>query len=120
VGTALAGLEANRVVRAGDDQVAGVEPEGERPVFPLALGLQLDGDEGRVLDLDAELLDRRDQHEAAVGLAAQYGREEPHHRLAADRASLVIPGAVPRDAHRALAAMARIPARHRRQLLLGR
>ena len=72
-----------------------------------ALALQLDRDERRVLDLDVELLDRSDQHEAAVRLAAQDGREQPHHRRPADRAALVKPGAVAGDPHRAVAAMGR-------------
>ena len=79
-------------------------------VLAFALALQLDRDERRVLDLDVELLDRRDQHEAAVRLAPQDGREQPHHRRPADRAALVIPGAVARDPHLAVAAMARVPA----------
>ena len=103
------------MLRPGDDEVAGVEPEGEAAASPFAFALQLDRDERRVLDLDVELLDRRDQDEAAVGLAAQDGREQAHHRRPADRAALVKPGAVARDPHLAVAAMGRVPALDRRQ-----
>ena len=72
--------EAQRWSGPGGDEIAGVEPEGEPRVAALALGLHLDRDERRVLDRDVELLDRGDQHVAAVGLAAQDGGEQPHHR----------------------------------------
>ena len=67
------------------------------------------------LDLDVELLDRRDQHVPAVGLAPQDGREQADHRRPPDRRALVIPGAVAGDAHARMAAALRIPLVDRRQ-----
>src|SRR5579871_2628842 len=46
-GTGLARLEAERMVAPGDDDVAGVEPEGEPAILAFALALQLDCGEGR-------------------------------------------------------------------------
>ena len=82
-----------------DHRVAAVEPEGDpaRPAF--ALARHLDRAEGGGIDLDLELLDRRDEHVAAVGLAPQDGGEQPDHRRTADRRALVIPGAVAGDPH---------------------
>ena len=54
-------------------------------LLALAFALHLDRAEGGRLDVDLELLDRGDEHVAAVGLAPQDGREQPHHRRPADR-----------------------------------
>ena len=51
-------VEAQRVVGPGDDHLAGVEAEGEAAVAAVALALQLDRDERRILDRDVELLGR--------------------------------------------------------------
>src|SRR5205085_6465955 len=110
-------VEAQGMGRPGDDEVAGVEPEGQAAVPAFAFALQLDGDEGRVLDLDVQLLRRRDQDKAAVRLAPEDGGEQADHRWPADRAALMKPGAIARDPHLAVAAMDRMPLLHRRQAL---
>lgn len=50
-------------------QIAGVEPEGELAPPAFTFAGDFDGDEGRVLHLDREFLDRRDQNIASVGFA---------------------------------------------------
>ena len=79
------------MVRAEDHRVAAVEPEGDAALAAFALASHLDRAKGGALDLDVELLDRRDQHVPSVGLAPEDGREQPHHRGPADRRALVIP-----------------------------
>ena len=59
-----------------------------------------------------------DEHVAAVRLAPQDGREQPHHRRPADRRALVVPGAVAGDAHPRMAAALGIPSVDRRQAAL--
>ena len=78
---------------------------------PSAGHCHLDGEEGRVLDLDPDPLDRRDEH-ISVGVLAQDGREELDERRPADRRADVVPRAVGGDAHVDLAAIGGIPAFH--------
>ena len=78
----------------------------------------LDGEERRVVDLDADALDRRHQHVAFAVLAQDRG-EELHERQAADRRAQVEPRSVGGDAHVDVAAVGRIPQVHRRGAALG-
>ena len=82
------------------------------------LNEHLDRSEGRAFHFDVELLDRGDEHMAAVRLAPQDGREQSHHRRAPDRLAVVVPGAVARDAHPGIAAAIGVPLIDRRQLSL--
>ena len=67
------------------------------------------------LHLDVKLLDGRHRYMPAVRLAPQHGREQPHHCRPSDRRSLVIPGAIARDAHPRIAAALRVPLVDRRK-----
>ena len=119
-GTVRAVLESQGVLGIGRDQFPGIEAKGERGVPADTLRLHFDRDKGGVLDRDVELFDGRDQDIAAVGLATQDGREQPHHFLAPDRRAHVEPCPVACDPHVAVAAMRRIPLRDRRQASLAR
>src|SRR5260221_10943297 len=103
------------MVGAENHGVSAVEPEGEALVAAFALAAHLDRAEGGGFNLDVELLDRSDEHMASIQLAPEDGRKQADHRGAADRASVVIPGAVARDAHARISAMLGIPAVDRRQ-----
>ena len=99
-GAVVVGDQPQRMVGAEDQRVAAVEPKRDAALLAFAFALHLDRAEGGRVDLDLELFDRRDEHVAAVGLAAQDGREQPDHRRPADRLALMVPGAVAGDAHR--------------------
>src|SRR3546814_9264649 len=87
-------------VCSSDPKIVGVEAEDQLARPPLPLALHLDGTEGHVLDRDGKLFGRGDEDVAAVGLAAQDGREEPDHRRAIDATALMIPTAVDRKSTR--------------------
>ena len=73
-GGAVLGLnQFQRVLGAGNDRVATVELERDFARPAASFGLHLQRPESRALDLDLQLLDRRDEHVAAVGLAAKNG-----------------------------------------------
>ena len=74
----------------------GPEPQGTT-VFPRFFG-ELDCEKWRILDLDADLLDRCHQ-DVAILVLAQNGREELHQRRPPDRRAVVEPSAVAGDAH---------------------
>ncbi len=84
----------------------------------LPLRNDLHGEERRVLDLDADPLNRRHKDVTAVRVAPQDGGKEPHQRLAPDRAAAIVPGPVGGDAHVDFAAIRRIPALHGARLRL--
>ena len=101
-----------------DDRIAAVEAEGDLSLPTIALNEHLHCSERRAFDLDVELLDRGDEHMAAVRLAPQDGREQSHHRRPPDRLAVVVPGAVARDKHPGIAAAIGVPLIDRRQLSL--
>jgi hypothetical protein len=94
---------------AGRDEVVDVRAERELPPGTRALDRHLDGEERRVLDRDADALDRRHEHES-LRILAQHRGEELYERRPADRRAVVEPGAVGGDAHVDLAAIGRLPA----------
>jgi len=104
---------------AEDDRIAAVEPEGDPRIYSFPLDAHLDRAKGGRFDLDVELLDRRDEHMASVGLAPENSREQADHRRAPDRASFVIPGSIAGDAHARMPAPLGIPLVHRRHATLG-
>ena len=75
-----------------------------------------DSQKRRIVDLDADLLDRRHQ-EVFVALALQNGREQPHQGGTTDRRAEIEPGSVRSDAHVEIAAERRIPQMYGRQAL---
>src|SRR5436190_13582838 len=89
---------------AENDRIAAVEPKADPRVAAGTLYAHLDGPKSGRFDLDVELLDRRDEHVATVGLAPENGREQADHRQAPDRAAFVMPGSVSTDAHARVAA----------------
>ena len=107
-----------RVIGVENHGVSTVEAEGDAVALSFALAAHLDGSESGGLDLDVELLCRRDEHMTAVGLTPEDGREQPDHRRAPDRAALMVPGPVASDAHARISATFRIPAVDRRQATL--
>ena len=97
------------MIRTRDHQMVSIETEGERAVRAAALALQFDGDKGRILDRDAQLLIGCDQCIAVIRFAPQNARKSPHHRGPFDWIALMIPGAVRRDTHLAVAGLLRTP-----------
>jgi hypothetical protein len=96
-------------------RIAAVEPEGDAELAAIALAMHFDGAEGSSFHIDVELLGRRDEHVAAVGLAPQDRREEADHGWPIDTFALVIPRAVAGDPHVRMAASLGIPLIHRRK-----
>jgi len=101
--------DAQRVIGTEEHGVPAVELERNRPVAAAAVAGHLRCPERRRVNVDLELLDGSDQHMAAVGLASQHGREQADHCRPTDRTALVIPGAVPGDAHAGMAAALGVP-----------
>jgi len=79
----------------------------------IALFAHLDREERRIVDPDADLLDRRHQKVSAL-LALEDGREQPHQRRPADWRSHVEPRTIAGDSHVEIAAERRVPQMHRR------
>ena len=100
------------------DRVSAVEREGDALIAAVAFADHLDRAEGGRFNLDVELLDGGDEDVTAIGLAAQNGREQADHRGAPDWLSVMIPGAVARDAHPEFAAALGVPSLDRRQAAL--
>jgi predicted esterase YcpF (UPF0227 family) len=69
---------------------------------------EFDGQKGRIVDLYADALDRRDKNEA-IFVFAQNGGEKLDQRRASDRRAHIKPGSVAGDAHVDIAAKWRIP-----------
>ena len=110
-------LEAQRVRRSACHPVVDIGAEVEHPARRLILRhCKLDGQERRVVDLDAALLHRRDQ-KVFVALALEHRGEQLHQRRPADRRLQVEPGAVGGDAHVEIAAKRRVPPLDRRRPL---
>ena len=107
--------DRERMVGTKDHGVAAVEAERDPLALPFALTLHLERPKRRRFNLDIEFFDWGDENVATVRLAPEDRREEPDHRLPADRRPLVIPGAVTRDSHPRMAAAFGIPAFDRRQ-----
>ncbi|MNC53204.1 hypothetical protein D3C75_1025950 [compost metagenome] len=74
--------------------------------------------ERRIVDLDADFLDRGDE-EIIIAVAADDGGEQLDHRLAPDRRAQVVPGTVTGDTHVDIATEVRVPQMHRWQPLFG-
>ena len=102
------GLEAQRMALPARHPLVDIGAEGERARRPRPFGFHLDRRERRIVDRDADLLDRRDQ-EILVALALEHRGEQLHQRRPSDRRLHVEPGAVGRDAHVEIAAERRIP-----------
>ena len=102
---------AQAVVGACHDQFVGVEAEGDAIFAPR----RIDRDESRVLDLDPQLLEGRDEPVLAIFVAFEQAGESSHHRSAGYRAAIVEPGPVGGDPHAALAGPLGRPAFDRRQ-----
>ena len=77
-------------------------------IAALAGNRQLDRQEGRVIDLDAALLDRRGQPIDALLVAIQDRCEELDQRFAANGRAMVEPSSVAGDAHVKIAADDRV------------
>src|SRR3546814_11504228 len=99
--TAVLEPDGMSAVRCG--QVAGVQAESKTAVWPRALALDLDGQEGRVRHIDVQLFGRRHEHMAAIWLARQYGGNEPHQAVPSYRRYCMIPCHVGRYPHAAIA-----------------
>ena len=112
------GLEAQRMVRPARDPIVDIGAEVEHPAGRLFLDIKLDREERRILDLDAALLNGRDQ-EILFALALEHRGEQLDQRRPADRRLEIEPGAVGGDAHVEIAAKRRIPALDRRRPLGG-
>jgi hypothetical protein len=97
------------MLRPHRDDVVDIGAEGDAAFLALAFDRHLDRQEGRVLDLDADPLDRGDQ-DVAVRVLAQHRGEELHQRRPSDRRVVVEPGSVACDSQRDLAAIGRVPA----------
>ncbi|MCY1184760.1 hypothetical protein D9M73_254800 [compost metagenome] len=85
--------------------------------MPLPFNLQGHGNERRVIDLDADLLDRSDQ-KVVITIATDNRREQLDHRLTPDWRPQVVPGAIASDAHVDIAAECRVPQMDWRQPLV--
>jgi len=108
---AMWGLDhAQRVVGAGNDRVAAVERKADATFVARPFHRHRKRAKRGCLDEDRQFLGGGDEDMAAIGLAPQHGREQADHRLAPDRVPLVIPRAVARNAHLAVAAVIRVPA----------
>jgi len=108
--------DAQRVLGAGACLITHIGHEGQALVLALPLGPEIDGDKGRIIDGDADLLDRGDQKILAP-LALEDGREQPYQCRAAYGRALIEPCAVARDPHVQITAKGRVPQMHRRQPL---
>lgn len=87
----MVGVEPQPLVEPGA-QVNG-------PPLPLAFDLELDHDEGHILDLDTAGLERGHQPVAAIGGPPQGGGEESRHAGSSDLPSLVVPVPFGVDGH---------------------
>ena len=108
----------DRMLGPGLDHFVDIGAEGQDLPAAAVADEQLDGDERRILHLDAAALGRRDQPERPVRLARQHRGEQADELLPPDRALLVVPATVACDADRDVAAeyrRARRPAHRRRQ-----
>ena len=107
---------AQRVGRPGFDLVLDIAGEVQHLLLTLTFHIQRHSHERRIVDADAHLLYRGNQ-EVVIAIAADDGGKQPHHRLATDRRTQVIPGAITGDAHVDVTAEVRVPQMYRRQAL---
>ena len=107
---------AQRVGRPGFDLVLDIAGEAQHLLLTLTFHIQRHSHERRIVDADAHLLYRGNQ-EVVIAIAADDGGKQPHHRLATDRRTQVIPGAITGDAHVDVTAEVRVPQMYRRQAL---
>src|SRR4029077_3129337 len=112
-------LEAQRVGRPGRDPVVRIGAKRQHARRPRAFLLHLDRGERRVVDRDADLLDRGDE-KILLAFALEHRRKQLGQRVPPDRRFQVEPGAVGGDAHVEVAAERRIPQMHRRRALFAR
>ena len=91
-----ASLEPQGVGGSGARHVPDIGLEHEGLTLGSVLRMHGGREEGRILDLDAHLLDRGDEH-VAITILAQDRREEPHQGGPADRRAVVEPGSVGAD-----------------------
>src|SRR5260370_359657 len=93
------GFDAQWAVRTGSHNLVEIGAEDQPLVAALALHVERDRDEWRVLDRDAAALGRGHQPIAAVSLAAQHGGEQLDQGAAVDRRAPIIPCAGARAPH---------------------
>ena len=106
-------LNDRKVVGAGGGGVAevGLKCEGLR--VPRAGRGEVDGDEGGVINLNADLFNGRDE-DVAIAVFSKNRREKPHQFGASDGRAEVKPRPVAGDAHVQIAAVWGIPQVNRR------
>ena len=111
IGRRLAGQQvvrhADRMLRTGGDHLIDIGAERQHLLPTIAGPVEFDGDERRVLDLDAAALGRGFQPERAVRLALQHAGEQADQLLARDRTAAIQPGAVAPDQEGQIAAFHR-------------
>ena len=92
-------LHPNRVIRSSGHNIVKICAKSERLLVSGAGRLHLYRSKGSILDLNAAFFHRCFEPEIARFVAFQDRGEQLDHGLAVDRRSLVMPGAVARDAH---------------------
>jgi len=112
-------LEAQCVILPAGHPVVHIGAKRERARSPLAFLLHLDRGERRIVDRDADLLDRRDE-KVSPGFALEHRGEQLDQRGTPDRRLEIEPGAVGGDAHVEVAAERRVPQVNRGRALDGR
>jgi len=71
----LVGRDHPLMITAHEEGIAAVEAERDSAILVGALALHFQCDESGRFDFDAELFDRGYEHVAAIGFAAEHGRE---------------------------------------------
>ena len=97
------------MVGPDDQRVGMIDFERDSAGFIGPFAGHRDGAEGGAVDRDRQPLGGGDEDVAAIGLAAQHGREHADHRVAADRLAAIGPAAIAVNDHLAVAAMRGVP-----------
>src|SRR5262249_5194070 len=100
----LLGSKAQRMLKASVNSLIEIGAEAQALPFVTALDRHRHGEKWRILHMNQGLLSRRHQIELAVVLESQHRGEELDQRFPANRAVLVIPGAVAPDSQANVAA----------------
>src|SRR5262245_961996 len=101
------------MARLARHPVVDIGAEAQQPAARVVLYPHFYGHEGRIIDPDADFLDRRDQKMLAV-LTLKDSGEQPHQRRAANWRSQIEPRTITGDSHVEVAAKRRVPQMHRR------
>ena len=104
-----------RMIAPENYGVAAVECEGDSLTGTAALYPHVCRSEGSTLDFDIEFLDWGHENVPPIRFPTQHSREQACHRRPPNRRSVVVPGAVARDAHARVSAALGIPFVDRRQ-----